>query len=128
MPQVFMILSPGEDGNAKCGAAIANNYVLPLLEKTLISLTEQIFGIEDKNDVALTVIIAKRTKNEADIQVEVRYTAGEDEYGKGKPFNPSKEKQEELASAIIKEIKEHVTGLTVSAWIVPFYHSVFKSE
>jgi len=117
MPQVFVIYS----------RRVANRQMdLISLGKQLMFETEQIFDIEDKKDTAFTAIQAGHVIHEKDIQVEIRYTVGEDEYGQGKPFNPSKKKKGELAVAIKKEV-ERMTGINPSVWIKPTRDSVFLS-
>ncbi len=96
---------------------------------TLISLVEQFFKIEGRNDVAFTAVSAIATINEAPIQVEIRYTAGRDEYGQGKPFDPSEEEQELLASLIMGVVQGLTLGkYKVSVWCKPYHNSVFKDK
>lgn len=121
MPQIFVIVAPGAEKKIREGG-------LSAFEQNVADATEKIFGIEGENDVAVTRVMATRTLNEADIQVEVRYTAGEDEYDRGEPFDPPKEKRDELAGLIIGMASiVFPEGVEVSAWIKPFRDSVFKT-
>jgi len=120
MPQVFMILDPSV-------WLIISEEKLEDLNQSLIRVTERVFGLEGKKDGACTVVKAETTINEAQIQVEVRYTAGEDEYHTGTPFDPPKKVQEQLADELISEVRHQFEKkFTVSAWIKPHYGSVFK--
>lgn len=103
----------------------------------LTRTVEKEFGLEGLNDVAFTAMPALYTKGEADVQIEIRYTAGKDEYNKGKPFNPSERKQmilvKKIKSAfdefcenykICKECK--MPPVSLSVWCIPYYNTVFK--
>ncbi|MFA6315061.1 MAG: hypothetical protein WC648_01680 [Candidatus Paceibacterota bacterium] len=101
------------------------------LSRSLIATVEAIFGIEGKEDVAFDVFDVRYTANEAPVQIEVLYTAGEDEYGTGKPFNPG---EDEKAAALV-EIRHsfveflsrnRIDTLVPSIWIRPQYESKFE--
>ena len=69
--------------------------------------------------------------NEANIQIEIRYTVGKDEYDQGKFFDPSMRKKKELAAFIMSLAKDFFSkDITVSVWVKPIRESVFmiKSE
>ena len=124
MPQVFMILSP------KICEKYSKETIYTLMNifgQTLIKIVEEVFGIEDKHDVAFTAIPALHTINEALVQIEVKYTVGEDEYGMGKPFDPSKEQKEALATKIKEAIAKYMLEFcSVSVWVRPQRESLFK--
>jgi len=128
MPQIYVILSSPRAERMYCPGQAIDTFL-----HSLFPIVEQRFGIEGKNDVAMTVIEARRTTNEADIQMEIRYTAGEDEYGTGQPFDPSVEVQRELIEEIgamftaTAGVKNSAPPLKLSVWCKPHYHSVFKS-
>ena len=67
--------------------------------------------------------------NEPDIQLEIRYTAGEDEYGTGRPFDPTRKEQEHL----IKLLKERMSlskvasRFSLSIWTIPHYKGVYSA-
>ena len=93
MPQIYII--PSNKLIGKIGAIELR------LAPNLILAVEKAFGIEGKNDTAVTC--ASRPEfvvGEADLQIEVRYTAGEDEYGWGRPFDPTRAEQEKAAELI----------------------------
>lgn len=117
MPQIFVIVAPEAPEDA-----------LSTFEEKVAKAVEKIFGIEGEDDIVITRVMARRALNEADIQVEVRYTAGEDEYGRGEPFDPPNEKKDKLADIIISLARlffpDHVS---VSVWIKPIRDSVFKT-
>lgn len=124
MPQVYVILGPEVNVSLQNGT-----YYLSFQDtlNQIIKATERIFEVPHiENDVAITVVNSIFTINEAEIQVEVRYTAGKDEYKKGKPFNPSENQQIKLAQQISKFMrKAFMNRYTVSVWIKPYYKSVF---
>ncbi len=102
--------------------------LMNIIGQKLIKIVEDIFGIKGKNDVAFTVVPAIHTINEAPIQIEIKYTVGEDEYGKGEPFEPSKEQKELLAQEIQKIMAKYPPQpCSASVWIRPQRESVFKS-
>jgi len=123
MPQVYVILDP------QTMALFTDDEVMALGRK-LIPLVEKRFDIVGKDDVAFTAVRAVATINEAAVQVEVRYTAGKDEYGRGEPFDPSEELQKVVAESIKTACQTFFkdTGFpeySVSVWPKPYYNSVF---
>lgn len=124
MPQVLMIV----------GSEICEKYsketvytLMNIFGQTLIKIVEEVFGIEDKHDVAFTAISALHTINEAPVQIEIKYTVGEDEYGMGKPFDPPKEQREALATKIKEAMAKHIPAFSsVSVWVRPQRESLFK--
>ena len=96
MPQIYIIptvhankvIDEGWDFIAKC----------------LVPIVEEVWGLENLNDVAVTVDSPVTfVFGEKDVQIEIRYTAGEDEYDQGKPFNPTMEEQKKLCLHEIKQ-------------------------
>lgn len=129
VPQVLMIVAPRlvpafseEDGEKR----------LEKIGQALISKTEQAYSLEGKNDVAFTAIPALCVIGDADIQLEVRFTAGEDEYGQGKPFEPSKTLMGALALALmdvlveglLSEVEPPISSLSV--WVIPLKGTLYK--
>ena len=125
MPQIYMILTSH--------AAHVLMSKISLLEPELILAVEKGFGLEGLDDVASTVPApALHTNGEMEIQVEIHYTAGEDEYNRGEPFDPSLEEQERLAELIRHVFSDFFTDhelerLSVSVWCKPHYHSFFEA-
>ena len=125
MPQIYMIITPHAEN-------ILKDSILSL-ESELISTVEKEFDLEGLNDVAFTIPPpVLYTKGEANVQIEIRYTAGEDEYNRGKPFNPSLKEQEKLAERIKETFlgflrRRNLIWLTLSVWCKPYYHSFFKA-
>jgi len=123
MPQIFVILGPAT-------IALFTNDEVGALGEKLIPSVEEGFGIAGKNDVAFTAVRAVVTENEAAVQIEIRYTAGEDEYGYGKPFDPTEEEQIGVAKFIKKASSAFfkAKGLpeySLSVWCKPHYKGVF---
>lgn len=92
----------------------------------LIKIAEEIWPVA-KGDITFTAIKSKIEINEADLQVEIRYSTGY-EYGDDKvKFDPTKEDREKLADAIGKKIKELLPLLKdVSVWVIPYKDTTFK--
>ena len=121
MPQIFVIVAPRAEENSQ-------KQWFAAFEQRVAERTEDVFKIGGENDVAITRIKATRAVNEADVQVEVRYTAGEDEYDRGKPFDPPRERREKLAGVIMDLARDHLPkDMTVSVWIKPIRDSIFKT-
>ncbi len=125
MPQIYVILGPGTQ-------ALYTETEAADLGRRLIPLVEKAFGIEGHKDVAFTAVRAMETDGEADVQVEIRYTVGRDEYGGGRPFNPTMRQQEKLSALIAEEFRVFLEahGLraddTLSVWCKPYRGSFFK--
>ena len=120
MPQVHITLGPGVQN--KLGMELINK-----IGSALMLDVEREFGIQGKKDVAFTVIEAIATEGEADIQVEVRYTVGKDEYDWGTPFNPSEEDQFNLITSIFGTLHDLFGDhFTTSVWCKPYPRSLFK--
>lgn len=125
MPQIHVTIGPD----------VLNVFTkdkLETLEEILISVVEKGFDLVGLSDVSFTAVPALCIKGEKDVQIEVRYTAGKDEYDRGKPFDPSEEEKEKLA----KSIKEHFSifansslqrHMDSSVWCIPYYNTVFKA-
>ena len=127
MPQVYMVLSP-----KVAGAIVVLPYpenFMAVVGQKLIELTEKVFGLVGKNDVVFTTVGAVYVDRDADVQVEVRYTIGEDEYDEGRPFEPNKEQKILLTEEIITFLKifERLKASSVSVWVIPIRDSTFCS-
>lgn len=124
MPQIYAII----DVKAK---AILRAY-FSLLSPELIKVIEEGFGLEALDDVAFTAVPAIWTQGEKNIQIEIRYTAGKDEYHRGTPFDPSEEEQDKISdlvhAAFEEFLKKHkLPHVSLSVWCKPHYKSVFKA-
>jgi len=124
MPQIFVIRKPG----SRC---LLTDREMIMLGRRLIPVVEKGFGIEGHNDVAFDDVVPENTINEADFQIEIRYTAGTDEYGWGKPFKPSVRRQEKVADLVEAEFRaflknRKVSDRTLSVWCKPFVGGYFK--
>ena len=132
MPQVYLIISPAAKDFLKQKGQ--GEVLLCELGNTLIHAVEVAFGLVGRNDTAFTAMFAEATVNEAGVQVEVRYTAGEDEYGWGKPFDPTKEQQKHVVKiikeafacwAVVHKMDDHCSWVP-SVWCKPYYNSYFE--
>ena len=96
MPQILVIFGPDTQ------MLFVENQAEGLA-RSFVPIVERVFGIGGKNDVAVTGTKAAFTIGEADVQVEVKYTVGEDEYGQGKIFDPTPVQRATLAELIRHE-------------------------
>ena len=124
MPQIHMTLTSHAHG------VLASK--LRSLALKLVSTVEKAWRLEGFSDVAFTALPpALFVLGENDIQIEIRYTAGEDEYDRGEPFDPSSEEQGRLAKQIRQVFLDFFSNhnlecLSLSVWCKPYYHSVFE--
>lgn len=124
MPQIHITLGP----------SVADWFTterLNTLDSKLTDVVERGFDIEGKKDVTATVMKAGHTRDEADVQIEYRYTIGTDEYKRGKPFNPTRAQQEFVVirtkMAFYEFISEQkLPNMTLSVWCIPYRDTVFK--
>lgn len=132
MPQIYMIIGPADRDGRDIEKYILTRAALGLLVPELIETVENAFGIKGFSDVAFTACEpAFYTKDEADVQIEIRYTAGEDEYNRGKPFDPSLEEQllleDQIHYVFDKFLEKYkLPHLSLSVWCKPHYKSLFK--
>jgi len=128
MPQIFLMLSP--QAQSKLGNTPDRAWgMLERLDRALSHLVITEWDVP-KEDVACSAANLLYARGEADIQIEFRYTAGDDEYGTGKAFEPTKEQRGKLVDAALKAAKElfqkYDYNLTCSAWPKPYKDSEFK--
>ncbi len=121
MPQIFIISRD----------SILNAVQLTQLGDELTPVVERCFGIVGKKDTACTAISGASVLEEADVQIEIRYTAGQDEYCRGVPFDPTLEVQKKLSKRIERAFRkflkaENLTGFSLSVWCKPYYNSHFE--
>lgn len=123
MPQMVFMLSPKAQAVLKSNA----QEVMGQLDKFLAPLITMIWGVPEW-DIACSAMNLTYTRDEADVQIEVRYTAGADEYQTGAPFDPPPEQREELMTAMQKRATMLLRDwkLTSSIWPKPFRGSGFK--
>lgn len=124
MPQIKVYLNP-------VARVFITESTFKDLYRLLTAAVEAAFGIEGKNDVAFDVFDVRYTANEAPVQIEVLYTAGEDEYNVGKPFDPDDDEKMAAFAGIRNSFTEflarnHIATFTPSVWIRPQYKSLFK--
>jgi len=127
MPQIYMMR------NRTAGEVLLGNRQLEELGRILMRVVEEDFDLKGLNNVAFSVPeLLVRADGEKDVQLEIRYTAGEDEYGWGRPFDPSLVDQyllcEHLREAFLEFLRSHgLQHLSVSVWCKPHYSSAFKA-
>ncbi len=127
MPQIYMMMNRMAEG------PLLSGHRLPDLGRILTRAVEKDFGLEGLNGVAFSVPqLLIYTSGEKDVQLEVRYTAGEDEYDWGRPFDPSPEEQRLLCAHLKEALLEFLAAnslppLSVSVWCKPHYHGTFMA-
>lgn len=123
MPQIFVILGKR--------AQILTDEQLDELMRRFTETIERVFEIKGKKDVAYTIIDARITGDEKDLQLEYRYTAGTREYSKRRIFNPSLKKQalliEQTKEDFARFLKDHGLSLSISVWTKPFRGGKFEA-
>ncbi len=124
MPQIYVILGPGT-------SALLTDSEVDDLGRRLVPVVEKGFGIQGTKDTAFTAVRAVVTFGEADVQVEIRYTAGRDEYGRGRPFKPTLRVQQKLIDLIEAEFRAFLKhyglpGYSLSVWCKPYCGGSFK--
>ena len=126
MPQIYVIL------DSYLAKIFCPGEALDAFIQSLPPVVERHFDIMGKNDVAITIVRALKTVGEANLQVEIRYTAGSDEYGTGEIFDPSAARQQALIENIYKIFKNfpgfqhNAPALTLSVWCKPYRGGEFK--
>ena len=124
MPQIYILMDSET-------ARILRRRQLEELAPYLVGAVEDAFDLRGLDDVAITVSAPLIfTKGELDVQIEVRYTAGEDEYDRGVPFDPTLEEQKQLCERVRDAFwtflhRNGIPKMTVSVWCKPFRGSAF---
>jgi len=116
MPQVLLMVKPD----------VIQGRDLEALGQILITGVERTWP-ETKGDVTFSILFLACTIGEADVQVEVRYTAGGEEYIEGEVFDPSYERKGQLVDALLLGLRSMLppnTSFTV--WVMPVKESVFR--
>ena len=123
MPQNKVTLAPGV-------IISFNKEKFELLEKKFKEAVIKAFNVPE-NDIAFTAVAALFTKGEADVQVEVNYSAGKDEYKRDKPFDPCEEEQKTLVKLFKSAfdvfcIEQNMPPMSLSVWPIPHYNTEFS--
>lgn len=117
MPQVVFVL------DKECPAE--GNPLVPLEEAVKRLVKQRLCA----DEVAVTWHRALRTENEADVQMEVRYT-------EGRPNDPppiclhflSAEEKEALAEAMLDTARGFLPYMSASVWVIPLPGALFRSQ
>jgi len=123
MPQIKVYLN-------EAGRKIVKPDTFNDLGICLIHAVETAFCIEGKNDVAFDIFEVAYTKNESPVQIEVLYTVGTDDYGRGELFDPPEEVRRSVTEKILWEFSDFrrlhsIAETTPSVWIRPQHNSTF---
>jgi hypothetical protein len=125
MPQIFVMLSPYAQQQLNDKKEVG--LFLEELGTTVGAIVVKTWKVPMR-DVVMSAINLVYSGGEADVQIEIRYTAGEDEYNIGSPFDPSIAEQQSLIVAILTAVvkREFGHGLTFSVWCKPYRDSKFE--
>lgn len=119
MPQIYLMIVPR-------ARAAMNETTLQILDEKLSRVIAEMWMVPE-DDIACSAEVLHYVRGEADLQIEVCYTAGADEYNWGRPFDPTEEEQWALARRML-EVAGSVTKYTVSVWPKPVRESVFLAS
>jgi hypothetical protein len=126
MPQIFLMMSPEMK-------SVVDHVILREFDEEITGLIASQWSVPE-SDIAFSAEFLAYERGEASIQIEIRYTAGSDEYEQGRPFDPNEERQRLLSVAIINAVKDimrkkrkKVPVPAVSVWCKPFYRGLFIS-
>ena len=124
MPQIFMVIAPSAKDTM-------TQDVLDDLVPKLVEGVEDVFGLRGKNDVVFTAVHAAYVKGDAALQLEIRYTAGRDEYHTGQIFDPSRKQQEALAEYLAGVVggrlgTRGISLSSISVWVIPYRGTFFR--
>lgn len=133
MPTIVVMANPR--GLKALGGIVRiflGNFVPMLTSETLdniakisIKAVEREFGLQGRHDVAFTCLPVLFTREDADIQMEVRFSVGSEEYG-GKGFNPNRVQQLALKDELLRILKLNLPrNISRSVWIIPLRDTVF---
>lgn len=97
------------------------DFTFGSLAINLVKDVSQVFGVGE-GDVGVTYVAAIDTSVDADVQVEVKYSASDD-------FRPTPEKRQELKAKLLETMSSMLQGeiKTVSAWIIPFEGATYDT-
>lgn len=122
MPQIYIMLSPHAQDRLGDKAEEFLKEADHVATKYVVSHWKV-----PPHDVACSGVNLVYTRNEACVQIELRYTTGTDIYKPGEVFDPTIEMQSELIERIMKDVApilaEH--QLICSVWCKPHAKSKF---
>jgi hypothetical protein len=80
-----------------------------------------------EDDIACSGVFFAYTRNEADVQIELRYTTGIDLYQLGETFDPTVKMQSELNDAVMHAVAPILAEYQIfcSVWCKPHANSKF---
>ena len=123
MPQIYVMIAPKVKG-----------VVVPKLDELDRLITNAVvdaFGRDVAGDVSCTAVETLYVRDDGDVQIEIRYTAGGDEYRTGRMFDPGQEQMDFLVRLINGAMETLFSGTsmnTYSVWIIPFRGTVFHYQ
>ena len=124
MPQIYIMLSPHAQ-HCLSEPVIVEDFFKGI-DTVATALIVSDWSVPS-NDVACSGILLGYTRNEASVQIEIRYTSGNGLYKPKELFDPTTEMQHELNARIMSSIAPMLARfqLTCSVWCKPYQKSKF---
>ncbi len=122
MPQIVVMLSP----HAQHLIGDAAHTFIEKVDNAVTPLVISYWEVPE-DDVACTGEKLAYTRNEADVQIELRYTTGIDIYKLGERFDPTIPMQIELIERIMQDVAPILAEyqMICSVWCKPHANSKF---
>ncbi len=125
MPQIYIKLS-------RTAASLIEHHERTLkpffekIDKEVTPLVVSMWSVPE-DDVACSGVRLDYTRNEADVQIEIRYTTGLSTYTEGVVFEPTIAQQSELNDAIANAVAPTLAEyhMSCSVWCKPHQESKF---
>jgi len=123
MPQIYIMLSPHAQDRLGNKADQFLGEIDHMATKYVASLWEV-----PPHDVACSGVNLAYTRNEADVQIELRYTVGTDIYKPGVVFDPTIDMQSEIIKRIMEDLEPILAEnqMICSMWCKPHTNSKFE--
>lgn len=107
MPQIVVMIAPDAQERV--------NPEIHALGLVLIADVEETFGLQGKHAVAFSALNLAYAIGEADVQVEIRYTANKDGHKKETPFDSFEREKKKLVEMISETLRKILNGIVDSA-------------
>lgn len=123
MPQIYVMLSPHAQ-------RLLGEKVDEFFDKVYKVTTEHVVSLwrVPPHDIACSGVYLAYTRNETDVQIELRYTVGNAIYKPGEVFDPSITEQSELIERVMQGIAPFLAEnqIICSMWCKPYANSKFE--
>lgn len=122
MPQIIIMLSPHTQDRLGSNKEALFSRIDVIATRHLFSLWKI-----TPHDIACSGVCLAYTRNEADVQIELRYTVHEGRHKQGEVFNPTLDMQSEISDRIMADVAPILAEyqLICSLWCKPHANSKF---